>query len=244
MERLWSGISGSTLKVIAIVTMLIDHIGAVILERWLVWNAVTSGTYSYDPQVLMVNQVLRSIGRVSFPIFCFLLTEGFLHTSSVVRYAVRLACFALLSEIPFNLAISGSLFSGDYQNIFFTLLIGLLVMIFVDFVWKRCGTKIGSVLLGIGGIGLGMLLAEFLRTDYGAKGIIGIIVIYLFRQNSAQQALAGALAFCWELPAPLGFLPVAFYNGRRGWRMKYVFYWFYPVHLLILYGIACCMGIG
>jgi len=69
-------------------------------------------------------------------------------------------------------------------------------------------------------------------------------VIYLFRQNSAQQALAGALAFCWELPAPLGFLPVAFYNGRRGWRMKYVFYWFYPVHLLILYGIACCMGIG
>ena len=104
------GISGSTLKMIAIVTMLIDHIGAAVLARllmvnglgeldqtstdaivqWLSANGALYGTYT----------AMRMIGRVAFPIFCFLLVEGFLHTHDVKKYAMRLGLFALLSEIP------------------------------------------------------------------------------------------------------------------------------------------------
>ena len=133
------GISGSTLKMIAIVTMLIDHIGAAVLARllmvnglgeldqtntdaimqWLSANGALYGTYT----------VMRMIGRVAFPIFCFLLVEGFLHTHDVKKYAMRLGLFALLSEIPFDLAFSSKILEFNYQNVFFTLFIGLLTMI-------------------------------------------------------------------------------------------------------------------
>ncbi len=133
------GISGSTLKMIAIVTMVIDHIGAAVLARllmvnglgeldqtntdaimqWLSANGALYGTYT----------VMRMIGRVAFPIFCFLLVEGFLHTHDVKKYAMRLGLFALLSEIPFDLAFSSKILEFNYQNVFFTLFIGLLTMI-------------------------------------------------------------------------------------------------------------------
>ena len=121
------GISGSTLKMIAIVTMLIDHIGAAVLARllmvnglgeldqtntdaimqWLSANGALYGTYT----------VMRMIGRVAFPIFCFLLVEGFLHTHDVKKYAMRLGLFALLSEIPFDLAFSSKILEFNYQNV-------------------------------------------------------------------------------------------------------------------------------
>lgn len=225
------GISGSAIKMIAIISMLIDHIGAVVVERMLYFP-------QYGDGLRTLYMVLRSIGRLGFPIFCFLLVEGFMHTRSVWKYALRLGVFALLSEVPFDLAFSGSWMYSKYQNVFVTLLIGLLVMIFMDRIGKRKWPAVLKAPLQLGVIIAGMYAAELLRTDYAALGVMCIVTIFLFRKNRLAQAIAGAVVFLWEIPASLAFLPVAAYNGKRGWKMKYFFYAFYPCHLLILYGIA------
>ena len=108
------GISGYWLKVIAVVSMLIDHTSAVILEQ-------ISGLE--NPAFLM-----RIIGRLAFPIYCFLLVEGFYHTRSRAKYAGRLFLFALISEVPFDLAFSRRMCDFSSSNVFFTLLFGLLVI--------------------------------------------------------------------------------------------------------------------
>ena len=132
------GISGSTLKLIAIITMLIDHTAATILDRTLIARGLgnLSGDVQATQDFLVQNGTLygidmarRLIGRLAFPIFCFLLIEGFLHTRNVWKYAIRLGVFALISEIPFDLAFHAKFFYFQYQNVFFTLLIGVLVMI-------------------------------------------------------------------------------------------------------------------
>lgn len=132
------GMYGSTLKLIAIITMLIDHTAAVIIERILssrgFYNAsndvqALQDFYVQNASLVIVNMAMRLIGRIAFPIFCFLLVEGFVHTRNKGKYAIRLALFALISEIPFDLAFKGKVLEFGYQNIFFTLLVGLLVMI-------------------------------------------------------------------------------------------------------------------
>lgn len=250
------GISGSTLKLIAVFTMLIDHTAAIVLWRILI-NAANTGNggitgdiallpgFFVNWQTLyMVYTVMRFIGRIAFPIYCFLLIEGFMKTHDVKKYALRLGAFALISEIPFNLGLTGSWLSRGYQNVFFTLLIGLLTMIAFDTIEKRLSNKIGSVLLRMVAVGLGMALADVLNTDYAAIGVLCIMVMFIFRRKRAAMMCAGAVSFLWEITAPLAFIPLALYNGERGLRMKYVFYWFYPVHMLVLYLIAYAMGLG
>ncbi len=231
------GLSGSTLKLIAIITMFIDHIGAVIVERMLYVTGNT-GNFTYE-QMQNLDNILRGIGRLGFPLFCFLLVEGFMHTRNIRRYALRLLLFAFVSELPFNLAFTGRLFYSGYQNVFFTLFIGLLTMWGCRLIEEK--THFHVVLqygLGIFVVIMGAWFAELLQTDYAGIGVLCIMALYLFKNNRYLQAVVGAVAFCWEIPAPLAFLPVAFYNGRRGLKMKYFFYIFYPVHLLVLYLIA------
>ena len=238
-----SGISGSTLKLIAIITMLTDHVGAVIVERMII-RGVTFGGMNLK-ELYMLDQVLRSIGRIGFPIFCFLLVEGFIHTKDRVKYGLRLTLFAVLSEIPFNLAFTGRLFSTKYQNVFFTLLIGFLVMAVFGWLEEKCREKpMLSMILMVIVMAAGMALAAVLKTDYDYRGIISIVVLYIFRMYRPFQLLAGALTFMWEIPAPAAFLAAACYNGKRGLKLKYVFYVFYPLHLLLLYFIAVNLGIA
>lgn len=231
-------ISGSTLKMIAVITMLIDHVGAVILARVL--------QIEWSEELYQVYYLLRTIGRIAFPIYCFLLVEGFLHTRNRGKYALRLLLFALISEVPFDLALGSEVFVVDYQNVFFTLFIGLLVMWGCYCLEERWRDKqvlylIGQIVVTVAG----MTAAEFLRTDYGATGILCIMVLYLFRNNRVRQCVAGCAAFVWwEAPAVIAFLPILGYNGKRGWNIKYFFYLFYPVHLLILYLICQWMGIA
>jgi hypothetical protein len=87
-------------------------------------------------------------------------------------------------------------------------------------------------------IAIGMYAAYLINTDYNYKGVFLIAVLYLMRYSRLYQCIGGAASVSWELPAPLAFLPVYLYNGRRGLRMKYFFYFFYPVHLMLLYVIA------
>jgi len=232
------GIAGSTLKLIAIVTMLIDHIAAVVLERII-------ANYAGDAKTLnTIYYIMRGIGRIAFPIFCFLLVEGFLHTRNVWKYALRLAIFALVSEIPFDLALHATPFYKNYQNVFFTLLIGLLVLIGLKYTTELINDN-NAILIYFTKIAIiiaGMVAADLLKTDYSDLGVMTIIVMYLLRKNQAASMLAGCTVLTifnyFELPAFLAVIPAWLYNGKRGLKLKYVFYVFYPAHLFILYLIC------
>jgi len=240
------GISASTLKLIAIITMLIDHIGAAVLERILssgkIGNisAITAQTeyYMIYEKIYFVDRIMRYIGRVSFPIFCFLLVEGFLHTRNSWKYAARLALFAMISEIPFDLALRGKLIYLDSQNVFFTLLIGLFVLIGFKAIKEKAGDK-SIRYVGIVVLAAGMALAEVLNTDYSAFGVLTIAVMYGLRKKPVLSMLGGCVTLTImsfiESISFIDLLLIRFYNGKRGLNLKYVFYLFYPVHLLLLY---------
>lgn len=234
-ENRW-GISGNALKWIALVTMLIDHIGAVVVSR--IMNLP-----QFDAELWrQIYSPLRSIGRVAFPIFLFLLVEGFLHTRNVGKYLGRLLIFAVISEIPFNLAIAGSLGSLKYQNVYWELALGLIVLWLVRIVEEKKLHFSLQIILKLVILTGGMVLAEVLALDYGMYGIFSVFVIYLARDNRLKQAVLGGITFLWENPAPLAFLPIFCYNGKRGRGLKFAFYIFYPAHLLVLYLIARAIG--
>lgn len=255
------GIAGSTIKIIAIVSMLIDHIGAGILGRFIMTsgylNIVSSGDLNEVMQWMMENGVLfytysamRMIGRLGFPIFCFLLVEGFQRTHNVKKYAFRLGLFALISEIPFDLCFNGKVLEFGYQNVFFTLFLGLLTMIAFDWIAKKewaAGKRLNQVvkvIFSLAALAVGAGVAHFLKTDYAATGVLCIMVLYVFRKKKPLQIAAGCVAFLWEVTAPLAFIPIAFYNGKRGLKMKYFFYAFYPVHLLLIWLVSMLLGVG
>ena len=222
-------LSGSTLKLIAICAMSIDHFAASIIYYGILLPAVplSRGTGAWN--WYMIYKVMRFIGRIAFPIFCFLLVEGFLHTSNRKKYALRLFLFALISELPFDLALFNSPVDWGYQNVFFTLLIGLLVIWAMDAVRK---SKF-QIPLQLTAILVGGFLAWFLKTDYDYKGILLIVILYIFRYDRKLRTIAGCISLLWEAPACLALLPINLYNGKRGLSLKYFFYAFYPLHLLI-----------
>lgn len=191
--------------------MAIDHIGAVLFPR--VW-------------------AFRCVGRIAFPIFCFLLTEGFKYTRDIRAYMLRLGGFALLSEVPYDLTLHDRLVDWEHQNVFFTLLLGVGLMYMLERS-KELPLKAVEILMV-------MTAADFLRTDYGFRGIILIAVFYLLRENLWLKTLCGAVwNFLWsggiQGYGALAMIPIAMYNGERGRRMKYFFYVFYPAHLLVLF---------
>lgn len=237
-------LSGNTLKIIAIVTMIIDHIGAAILGKMLSFGVIDR---EYREIFQVINSILRNVGRTAFPIYCFLLVEGFLHTSSKEKYALRLCIFALVSDLPFNLAIYGKMSSG-LKNVFFTLLIGMLMMWAMEevrtFIKQHFGDKLIAVYAAWGIIIMACgALAFSLRTDYSYKGIILIAILYIFQQNRGLAALIGYLSFWWEAYCFPAFILMMFYNGKRKNKekestlTKYLFYLIYPVHLIVLYFI-------
>lgn len=239
------GMTGSSLKMIAIITMFIDHTAAVILERVLYGQGLSAETMN----LYIVYMVMRLIGRLGFPIFCFLLIEGFCHTRNVKKYALRLFLFALLSEIPFDLGFIGSAFYWQYQNVFFTLFIGLLVLIGFRFGeerirWGRAFLIVFDFLVLLAG----MCAANWLMTDYSGMGVLTIAAMYLFRKNRVLEAGVGCTVLTMmslsELTAFFTLIPIHMYNGKRGWNLKWFFYVFYPAHILLLYLAAYAMGLG
>lgn len=254
------GIPGSTLKWIAIISMLVDHIAAAILGRSLVLRDINV-LMGEDINAMIMwfqdNGMLFGIyyfmrmlvGRIAFPIFCFLLIEGFQKTGNVKKYILRLGIFALISEIPFDLAFSGKIMEFGYQNVFFTLVVGLLVLVSIEAIQKQNIKKSYQNLLCVIAVVIGAGIAELLKTDYGAVGVIFIVVLYCFRNIKVWQIVLGTMVLVvglglGELMAGIAFIFIHFYNGERGMKLKYVFYLFYPFHLLILYLISVFMGMG
>ena len=234
--------SGTALKTIACITMLVDHIGASCIEAGLLLPELERGEVSggaWDQlSLFQLDRVLRFTGRLAFPLFCFLLVEGFVHTHNVKGYLGRLVLFGILSEVPFDLAFFRTPFDPSAQNVYWTLALGVLAMAGLKRFEKENGLPGWQGLVWAGGCAA---LALAARTDYNASGVIIICALYLARTNRKWQCLAGALLFMFELTAPLAFVLVWFYNGQRGAcspLQKKAFYWFYPVHLLVLAGIT------
>lgn len=211
------------LKMIAIVTMLIDHVGAVFFPE-LEW--------------------MRWIGRLAFPIFCFILVEGYFHTRSVPKYLFRLWVFAMVSEVPFDLLFVDNTNIFSHQNIFFTLFIGLLAIYCMDLVVKTWENNyILTTLLEVGIAIVACFAAYLLRTDYSMLGIMYIVIFYLYRgKNLFICVCLGILNFgmygvTTQMYSLVAIPIIACYNGEKGRSMKYFFYAFYPAHLFILYAL-------
>ena len=249
------GLSSSALKMIAVITMLIDHVAAVLLMKLLIQN----GTWVLVPieggralrllsaehmDLVRLYQVMRDIGRIAFPIYCFMLVEGFMRTGNMKRYLGRMCVFAFVSEIPFDLAFAGKAFHWEYQNVMFTLVLALIAM-YISKMWdeKIQNLYLRWLLVGVTWA-VAVAIAEWMQTDYAAKGVGCIFVLYVLRYFRNWQLLGGAVAFWWELPAPISFLLIGLYNGKKGKSMKHFFYAFYPAHLLILYILSIIWGMG
>lgn len=237
-------LSGAGLKWIAIICMLLDHIGAVLVEPICMGQYVNT---SLTPnQWTTIYYVLRCIGRIAFPIFAFLIVEGFLHTSNRAKYLRNLCIFAIVSELPFNLAISKQLFTLEYQNVFFTLALGLVALMAMEYIVLQVQTKgyspIVQMLLTVAAVALIAVAAEFTRTDYGAIGVVTIAILYQYRQNKVSgSTIAWIVLSLYNLIEIFCFpfiIAVKYYNGQRGRQNKILFYVFYPLHLLVLVGIS------
>ncbi|MCI8992780.1 MAG: conjugal transfer protein TraX [Eubacterium sp.] len=223
----------SGLKTAAIIAMIIDHFTASILTYCLY------PTLSYEMQESCYEAImfLRTMGRLAFPVFCFFIVEGALHTRNIKKYAGRLLLFGVISEIPFDLAIFGGAPCWEYQNVYWTLLIGLAVIAFLE---KYQGKTPAIFLLRFAIMLAGLFAAYLIKSDYSVAGVLVIIAFYLCRRYRILQIAVGVVLMLWELQNIWIWIPVVLfvfllwnYDGTRGRSMKYFFYAFYPVHLLI-----------
>ncbi len=221
------GVSGSTLKLFAIITMLIDHTGAAVVGPYFSYSSVRTTNYDLYQTLYHLYRIMRGVGRLAFPVFCFLLVEGFFHTRSVKKYCERLFLFALISEFPFDFALKQSVPFWGKQNVYFTLLIGLIC------IWMLSELQTMPC-IQLFAIGASMYLADALMTDYNYKGVFLIAILYLFHDYRLYQCAAGAAAISWENYAPFSYILCYFYNGKRGLKLRYIFYIFYPGHLIVL----------
>lgn len=239
--------SSFILKLIAVITMTIDHIGAVF--------GSTNGNGILPEGTYML---LRIIGRLAFPIFCYLLVDGFFYTGNLRKYILRLAIFAVLSQFPYSLAIYKNL-SFYFLNIFFTLATGMIVIAAIHHCitnLQACDTPKQSALLP----GIAITLSAFWAADYfnmcyGTYGIMLILVFYFFRlqesdyRNTKKQLIYLALEFVLvgfityqfsddlQIYCLAALIPIYMHNHQKGKGMKYFFYLYYPLHLLVIYGI-------
>lgn len=232
-------ITAFTLHIIAMGLMLCDHL----------WATVIPG-----------NQWLTDIGRLAFPIFAFMIVEGFFHTHNRKKYALRLFAFAIISEIPFNLMYGSSMFYPYHQNVLWTFLLAFGCMTIIEKV-KKHGVLWKTILVSVFVTLVGALLGLLLMVDYFHFGVLTVMIFYFFRGHKWYHyagQLAGlfyinAILFAgleysvtlfgntFSFPqqglAVLALIPIWLYNGEQGPRNKviqYCFYAFYPVHMLIL----------
>ncbi len=212
------------LKYIALITMILDHIGAIFFSS-------SAGIPYY---------LLRGIGRLSFPIFCFLLVEGFFHTRDRLRYLSRLILFALISEIPFDIAMNNSLEQGymvefHSQNVFFTLALAFAAMIVAEYNKGDSTSLLAAVIVF-------PMLAELIHSDYAAIGVITTLLFYLWKSGSNLSLwmcylplLLVSYSSHIQIACILSIFFLSSYNGEKGHGSKYLFYLAYPAHFLFLY---------
>ncbi len=226
-QRKWKCVSGSVLKLIAMLTMLIDHVTLFCLAEH---ADILKPLFTVGTTQVSIYYLLRSVGRVTFPLYCFLLTEGFIHTANRRRYGINLLVFAVISELPWNFVHTGT-WMYDTQNVFFTLFFGYCALCMIELMNKRPAVcSVGILLL--------FVVAYFFNADYGYIGVAVIVAMYVLRSQCVVRAVMCTCLFSARWRAGLAFVPIAMYNGKRGFIKgnlgKYICYAFYPLHLLIL----------
>lgn len=241
--------SGSTLKLIAVCAMLIDHVGVVVLKNGIALKASYS-MFSDEQFTTLLNtiDIFNVIGALAFPVFCFSLVEGFMHTHDVKKYFLNLLLFAVISEPIYDLANCGHLFSVDQQNVIFTLLLGLLAIC----IMKKSKNSLPVAVIAILAIsylsymcmldgsyyGIGLISIFYLCYE---KPMLKYIVTIIFMFVCGLDFTLKGLFNGYFIMSVVSVIVISIYNGKRGMKLKYFFYLFYPVHLLILYLIS--MGI-
>lgn len=220
---------GSTLKVIAMACMLVDH-----------------AAFLFLPEGSPSCVALRTIGRISFPVFALMVSEAYLHTTNRIRYALTLVFFAFVTDIPWMLVF------GQGHNVLFTLLAGYMGICCLDTL-LRAARLHGSFLRGLLHYPLAAVLLMLLplaclllQTDFSYQGFLLVLCFHIFRGNLLMRMLFGLLIMSGEIIAGevIAFTLLAFYNGERGFIKgrvaKYACYVFYPAHLLLLW---CLKGL-
>ena len=188
--------------------------------------------------IATVALVLQAVETVAVPIFVFLLAEGFRHTSDWKKYLLRVAGLAVLTEIPYDLAMNAKVLEFGSQNPVF----GLVLCMIVLYLFERFSSKkLICVVMALAGLAWALML----KIDHGIPMILMVCVIRIFRNKHMFMGFSGmaAAALCtgispFYLAAPMGFLAIHFYNGDKGNGSRIVNYLFYPVALLIIGLIA------
>ena len=245
------GISQEGLKLIACLSMLIDHIGYEIIYP--VYSGMSIVSATDLPQVRMVYRLYllcRCIGRIAFPIFAFLLVEGFHHTRSRKKYALRLVLGVLLAEIPYDLMVSGQVF-WQQQSVMVTLLLGFCAVTVMEKCHSLAWKPVAAIPFA--------LAAKLLMTDYGWVGVVLIALfelsrqmyspnlvrtggmIVLFHYMSSHVFQIGGITFPMQVLGVLSMLFIMNYDGQKRTYnpiVQWAYYLFYPVHMLALWAIG------
>lgn len=233
------GITSAGLHILAMVFMLCDHL----------WAKVIPG-----------NDWLTCVGRMAFPLFAFMVAEGYFRTKNVWRYLQRHFLLAIISEIPFNLMYTSTVLYPFHQNVVWTLIFGLLLIHFIETVRQK-----GKIWLTVPAVvfscAFGWLIGHIVMSDYYGAGVLTVIVFYLFHRKK-WWCLMGQVLCLWYINvemlgglyypvqmfgttvnivqqsfALLALVFIWLYNGEKGysksWFGKFC-YAFYPVHMLII----------
>lgn len=248
------GITGTGLKVIAMISMVIDHLAGGLFEYWIVKNmdsmsAATFANYHF------AYKCMRGIGRMAFPIYCYLLVEGFLHTKNVKKYASRLAIIAVLSEIPFDYLFRRKLIFWEFNNVIWDLLISLGCLYAYSLIEKRKFNFTMEYVAKLSVMALGMTLAYFTYLDYAEAGVCCVSIMYVLHSfDKEREMLAFSLGVASlalfsnpsEMWALFMLIPIFYYDGRRGAdnaALRTFFYLFYPAHIVLIGLVAYLLKI-
>lgn len=244
-------LSGNQIKIIAVICMFIDHLGAVVISSIFSYIG-NNGLLMWEEISLFsdkTNYILYSIGAVAFPLFCFMLVEGYTHTNNKKKYICRLALFALISEIPFDITFFNQFaksnntypFYWGYQNVLITYLLGICTLELINYL-QKLETKILRLFLQCGSILAIVLLAEeVIHCDYEGYGVFLVVLFYILRKSRILQVcgvflLATMRYTQYPVSLMVALLLILLYNGKRGTHhYKYFFYVFYPSHMVILH---------
>ncbi|MCI6019563.1 MAG: conjugal transfer protein TraX [Clostridiales bacterium] len=229
-------LSGAWLKLIAIVSMLIDHVNKALIYPNLVSN---------NGALTVVSNLFDIIGRIAFPLFCFMVVEGYFKTRSRKKYLLHLLIFGVISEVPFDMFTTASFFNMNWNNVMFTLALVLITIWIID-ILKEKMQNLPKALWYFVSLIIVLIIciaAMYLSLDYEHHAILIGYFFYLFH-DIPLAAIPFCYASMYTQPwALLGFGLTLTYNGERGKQNKMFNYWFYPVHLLILGILRLCLGL-
>ena len=213
------------LKIIAMISMAFDHVGDV-----------------FFPDIIW----LRMVGRLAMPIFAFCIAEGYIHTRNRNKYLLRMGIFALVSEVPFDLAFEGNI-NLSHQNIMLSFFISIAALMLFDLIRGpkseiKGRYSVWRTMLGVLAVIAMAVVAMLVKADYTMFAVASVFLFYVFKDVNHYVRPIPGVAFLaltrtmgYYCTTGLSIVPLLLYNGKKGKGLKWLFYAFYPGHLLLLF---------